>query len=65
MSERGDVTVLLSSVAEGGRTALEQLLPLVHEELRQLAQGFMKLERPDHTLQATSPGRPGAHRPVA
>ena len=30
MSEREDVTLLLNSVAEGGRAALDKLLPLVY-----------------------------------
>lgn len=34
--------------------APEQLLPLVYDELRKLAQSYMDNERPDHTLQATA-----------
>ncbi len=45
MAEREDVTLLLNSVAEGGRAALDKLLPLVYEELRQLAEGYLTLQR--------------------
>lgn len=34
--------------------ALQQLVPLVHDELRRLAQWHMESERPGHTLQATA-----------
>lgn len=54
MPEREDVTLLLNSVAEGSPAELDRLMPLVYEELRQLAQSYLKLERPNHTLQATA-----------
>ena len=38
----------------GDESALEKLVPLVYNELRRLAQGRMRLERPDHTLQTTA-----------
>jgi RNA polymerase sigma factor (TIGR02999 family) len=34
--------------------ALAEMLPLVYEELRLLAGGYMRNERPDHTLQRTA-----------
>ena len=34
--------------------AFDQLVPLVHDELRRLARRYMARERPDHTLQATA-----------
>jgi RNA polymerase sigma-70 factor, ECF subfamily len=49
-----DVTVLLSKINEGDSSAPEKLLPLVYDELRKLASGYLKNERPDHTLQATA-----------
>lgn len=33
---------------------MEQLIPLVHGELRRIARGCLRQERPDHTLQATA-----------
>jgi len=49
-----DVTRILSSIEQGHRTAAEQLLPLVYEELRKLAAARMAQEQPGQTLQATA-----------
>ena len=49
-----DVTQILSKIESGDQQASEELLPLVYEELRNLAAARMASERPDHTLQATS-----------
>ena len=38
----------------GKREALEQLLPLVYDELHRQATRYLRRERPDHTLQTTS-----------
>ena len=48
------VTELLRAWSDGDDGALEQLMPLVEEELRRLARGYMARERPDHTLQTTA-----------
>lgn len=49
-----DVTELLLAMARGDGTALEQLMPLVHGELRRLARLHMRRERDGHTLQTTA-----------
>jgi RNA polymerase sigma factor (TIGR02999 family) len=49
-----DVTQLLTAWSNGDSAALNQLMPLVHDELRRLARRYMKLERPGHTLQTTA-----------
>jgi RNA polymerase sigma factor (TIGR02999 family) len=49
-----DVTQLLAKLSNGDRTALDELLPLVYEELRRLADRYLRRERSDHTLQATA-----------
>jgi RNA polymerase sigma factor (TIGR02999 family) len=49
-----DVTRLLDAIDQGDPTALSQLLPIVYQELRQLARSRMAQERPEHTLQATA-----------
>lgn len=49
-----DVTVLLSQINNGDSSAPEELLPLVYHELRKLAGGYLKNERPGHTLQPTA-----------
>jgi RNA polymerase sigma factor (TIGR02999 family) len=48
------VTKLLIDWSEGDRAALDELMPLVYQELRQLAGGYLKKEKPDHTLQPTA-----------
>jgi RNA polymerase sigma factor (TIGR02999 family) len=48
------VTQILSQIASGDRLAAEQLLPLVYDELRQLAAAKMAREKPGQTLQATA-----------
>jgi len=48
------VTVLLKRWREGDESALNELMPLVYDELRRQARGMMKSERRDHTLQATA-----------
>lgn len=49
-----DVTTLLADWRRGDRTALDQLTPMVYEELHRLAASYMRYERPDHTLQSTA-----------
>jgi RNA polymerase sigma factor (TIGR02999 family) len=49
-----DVTRILSAVERGDPHAAEQLLPLVYEELRQLATQKLAQEKPGQTLQATA-----------
>jgi RNA polymerase sigma factor (TIGR02999 family) len=49
-----NVTQLLSDWKDGRPQALEQLTPLVYEELRRLARNHMRAERGSHTLQATA-----------
>jgi len=49
-----DVTQLLDAVGRGDAAAAQQLLPLVYEELRQLAATKLAHEKPGQTLQATA-----------
>jgi len=49
-----DVTQMLVDATRGDPAALDQLLPLVYDELRRLAGHYLRRERPDHTLQATA-----------
>ena len=48
------ITRLLVDWRKGDEAALEQLIPLVHDELRRLARRHMAHERVGHTLQATA-----------
>jgi len=49
-----EVTRLLLDWGNGNKAALEQLTPLVYEELRRLAHHHMNRERRDHTLQTSA-----------
>ena len=49
-----DVTQWLIDWRNGKQEALAQMMPLVYNELRRLAQRYLQRERPDHTLQATA-----------
>jgi RNA polymerase sigma factor (TIGR02999 family) len=48
-----DVTHILSAIEQGDPSAAEQLLPLVYDELRQLAAQNLAQEKPGQTLDAT------------
>ena len=54
MSSAEDITRLLAAARDGDPKALGRLLPLLYAELRALAEGYMRQERPDHTLQPTA-----------
>lgn len=49
-----DVTQLLIDWSRGDRGALDQLMPLVYDELHRLAERYMRRERAGHTLQPTA-----------
>lgn len=50
----GEVTRILRSIEQGDTPQSEELLPLVYDELRQLAAQKLACERPGQTLQATA-----------
>ena len=49
-----DVTALLLEWSGGNRAALDELMPLIYGEFRQLATRALSRERPNHTLQSTA-----------
>jgi RNA polymerase sigma-70 factor, ECF subfamily len=49
-----NVTVLLRQLTNGNEQAASRLIPLVYDELRRLADCYMRRERSGHTLQATA-----------
>ena len=49
-----DLTVILQQIEQGDARAANRLLPLVYDELRQLAAVKMARENPGQTLQATA-----------
>ena len=52
--DRQDVTKLLQQWRGGDREALDQLMPIVYDELRRLSARCLRAERPGHTLRATA-----------
>ncbi len=48
------LTQLLQAWSEGQQDALEEILPMVYDDLHRLAQRYMSDERAGHTLQATA-----------
>ena len=54
MHPAAGVTQLLEKWSNGDRAALDELMPLVYDELRRLAGGYLRRERADHTLQPTA-----------
>lgn len=49
-----NLTELLRRWSDGDEAALEELTPVVHDELRRIARRYMARERGDHTLQPTA-----------
>ena len=49
-----EITQLLVAWGKGDQTALDQLIPAVHAELRRIAGAFMRRQNPGHTLQASA-----------
>jgi RNA polymerase sigma factor (TIGR02999 family) len=54
MAEDQEVTRLLKEWGGGNKEALDQLMPLVYDQLRALAARCLSSERPEHTLRATA-----------
>jgi RNA polymerase sigma-70 factor, ECF subfamily len=52
--ERQLVTRLLKQWGGGNKEALDELMPIVYQQLRKLASICLRSERPDHTLRATA-----------
>ena len=53
-AESQDVTRLLMNWSQGDQQSLDELMPLVYNELRRLAGSYLRRERADHTLQGTA-----------
>ncbi|MCI0488009.1 MAG: sigma-70 family RNA polymerase sigma factor [Blastocatellia bacterium] len=54
MTSTATITQLLIKWRNGDKAALDELMPQVYDELRRLANHYLRQERPDHTLQATA-----------
>ena len=53
-ADEQEVTRLLKAWSGGNKEALDQLMPLVYDQLRALASRCLSSERPEHTLRATA-----------
>jgi RNA polymerase sigma factor (TIGR02999 family) len=53
-SSANQITQLLQNWSDGDEHAIEQLMPLVYDELHRMARRYMSNEKPGHTLQATA-----------
>jgi RNA polymerase sigma factor (TIGR02999 family) len=54
MTQHADVTQALQALSGGTRGALDGLLPMIYEQLRDQARRALRGERPDHTLTPTA-----------
>jgi RNA polymerase sigma-70 factor (ECF subfamily) len=54
MERANHITQLLQSWSRGDQGAIEELMPLVFDELHRVARRYMSGERPGHTLQTTA-----------
>ena len=54
MNSPSDITGLLSEYQAGNRAVLDELFPLIYDELKRVAASKLKSERGDHTLQPTA-----------
>src|SRR6058998_2352898 len=53
-ADQHELTKLLRKWSEGDQTALDQLTPLVYDELRRMAHQHMRNEKPGHVLQTSA-----------
>jgi len=53
-NRREQVDRLLDAIRDGNNGAMDELMPLIYDELRQLAHSRLKRERQDHTLRTTA-----------
>jgi RNA polymerase sigma-70 factor, ECF subfamily len=49
-----EITEILQDWSDGNREALDELMPLVYQELHRQAARYLRRERQDHTLQTTA-----------
>lgn len=54
MSRSLEITEILQDWSDGNREALDELMPVVYQELHRQAARYLRRERQDHTLQTTA-----------
>jgi RNA polymerase sigma factor (TIGR02999 family) len=53
-ADRGEITRLVERWSDGDEAALDRLIELVYDDLRQIAHRHLGLDRPDHTINTTA-----------
>ena len=53
-AQPSDITDLLQAWSGGDRSSIDDLIPLIYDELREMASRYLGRERSDHTLQPTA-----------
>jgi len=53
-TSKDHITLLLGQLSDGKREAVDQLMPLIYEQLQAMAKRQLRGERPDHTLNSTA-----------
>jgi hypothetical protein len=56
-----DVTQLLHALKAGDRAAFDRLVPLVYDELRQIAHAHLRRHKRSQTLHTTAATRPRSY----
>ncbi|HEY0462381.1 MAG TPA: sigma-70 family RNA polymerase sigma factor [Pyrinomonadaceae bacterium] len=54
MPNQENITQLLIELSSGNESSVNDLLPLVYDELKKMASNYLRRERRDHTLQPTA-----------
>ena len=54
MPSQANVTELLHAWSDGHPAAIDKLIPLIYDEIRRIAEHYLRRERPNHTLQPTA-----------
>jgi len=49
-----EVSALIGRLREGDRAALDELMPIVYQELHRIASSYLSAERANQTLQPTA-----------
>lgn len=54
MAHSGQITEVLDAISQGDHVATDRLMPLVYDELREIAASYMRKQHVGHTLRSTA-----------
>lgn len=54
LSQSGQITLVLNAISHGDRLATDRLMPLVYDEMRDVATAYMRQQPAGHTLHSTA-----------